>query len=158
MDIWILVIGLLVLSIIFYLFSLMASGSQNNTKLEEQVKEQEAEIRELRAKITELEPQVRYTSQPMTSNIDTTTVETANAQVEIDEYVKLTPEQDAPQSNDNNVEPEFSKDAWLSISDRDREEIIRYYSQGYTLNEIAREVEEDPRAIHQVIEDYIENR
>lgn len=154
MDIWILVIALLVLSIIFYLFSLMASGSKTDAKLEEMVKEQEAEIRELRAKITELEPQVRFSSQPVTSSVETTTVDTPNAQVETDEYVKISP------LNDEEIEvvQEFNKDAWLSISDRDREEIIRYYSQGYTLNEIAREVEEDPRAIHQVIEDYIENR
>ena len=44
------------------------------------------------------------------------------------------------------------------VSDRNREDIIRYYSQGYTLKEIAKEIPEEIVTIQYVIDEYIENR
>ncbi|MDO4432855.1 MAG: hypothetical protein Q4B80_06000 [Aerococcaceae bacterium] len=53
------------------------------------------------------------------------------------------------------VDEAFSLD---SVSDLTKEEVIRLYSQGYTMSEISTEMALSTQAIQLIIDDYIENR
>lgn len=137
MDIWILVIALLVIAIILFVMSMY---SKDSGSVEEQLSEfsvqQSQELYSVKSRISELERSKRQVDPvvPASGNYQTMPVE---EQVAYPEDVEANSE---------------------SISDMTREEVIRLYSQGYTMHEIAHEVKLNADVVQHVIDEYIENR
>lgn len=133
MDIWILVIALLVIAIILFVISMYSKDSNN---VEEQLSEfsvqQSQELYSIKSRISELERTQRQVV--ANNNVDYSS--------EAEELSTA-------------IEEEFLPE---SISDMTREDVIRLYSQGYTMHEIAHEVKVSPQVVQHVIDDYIENR
>ncbi|MCR8968732.1 hypothetical protein [Facklamia sp. 7083-14-GEN3] len=155
MDIWILVLALLVLSIILLLMSLFTKDSNSNASLNKKVEEQAEKITELQHMINQLkvdnipaESVKEDFMQPVTAQ------EVYFAPKENSDVIKETLEQEDLQATEEVVQPRVNYD----VNDRNREDIIRYYSQGYTLKEIEDEVDEELVTIQYVIDEYIENR
>lgn len=147
MDIWILVIALLVIAIIFFVSSLFAK-QPGQDDLKEQVDSQGEQIRNLQRQVNELEEDL-FETQPVES-VTAEEVYYANATTQ--------PESQAFEAE---VEPDVvtvEEAINYQIPDQTREEIIRLYSQGYTLNEIAEEVDEELVTVQYFIDEYIENR
>lgn len=134
MEIWILVCILLALAIVFFVISIYAKDDSIQAHLDEFSIQQAHEIAALKARIAELET-VHLETQVVPSNVSMDsgvyTAETAAEGVSI------------------SVE---------EISDMTREEVIRLYSQGYTMSEIAHHVALRPETIQTIVDDYIENR
>ncbi|MGO4927640.1 hypothetical protein ACTQ45_03665 [Fundicoccus sp. Sow4_D5] len=134
MDIWILVIALLVIAIILFVISMSGKDSSNvEEQLSEYTVQQSQELYTIKSRLSELEREQRQPSLSPTDDYDHTT-EDATDFAEGDETY-----------------PE-------AVSDMTREEVIRLYSQGYTMHEIAHEVKLNPQVVQHVIDDYIENR
>lgn len=133
MDIWILVIALLVIAIILFVISMYSKDSNN---VEEQLSEfsvqQSQELYSIKSRISELERTQRQVV--ANNNVDYSS--------EAEELSTAIEEEILPES----------------ISDMTREDVIRLYSQGYTMHEIAHEVNVSPQVVQHVIDDYIENR
>lgn len=133
MEIWILVGILLVLAIVFFVMSIYAKDDSIQAHLDEFSIQQAHEIAALKARIVELET-VHLDAQSLTKDTVSTT------RYSTDEYVE-----------DSSISVE-------EISDMTREEVIRLYSQGYTMSEIAHHVALRPETIQVIVDDYIENR
>lgn len=133
MEIWILVCILLVLAIIFFVMSIYAKDDSIQAHLDEFSIQQAHEIAALKARISELE--------------------TMHLEGQVAPNAVLT--------STNYATEEYVEDASISveeISDMTREEVIRLYSQGYTMSEIAHHVALRPETIQTIVDDYIENR
>lgn len=134
MDIWILVIALLVIAIILFVMSMY---SKDSGSVEEQLSEftvqQSQELYSIKSRISEIERGQRHVST-----------------VSSDDF--------HPASDERNVTTDEIESYSESISDMVREEVIRLYSQGYTMHEIAHEVKLNADVVQHVIDDYIENR
>lgn len=147
MDIWILVIALLVIAIIFLIMSAFAKEEDYQGELNEVKKHSDAELNQVKRRLEELEEVV-------IGPVEAPAVDTVSA-----ENVYYAEDEEPRQADSEMVVTEMTKTDWSQqVSERTREDIIRYYSQGYTLNEIAREVDLNMDAIQFVIDDYIENR
>lgn len=134
MDIWILVIALLVIAIILFVISMYSKDSSNvEEQLSEYTVQQSQELYTIKSRLSELERDQRQANSNPNDDFDSTTEETL----------------DSAQSEE--IYPE-------AVSDMTREEVIRLYSQGYTMHEIAHEVKLNPQVVQHVIDDYIENR
>lgn len=134
MDIWILVIALLVIAIILFVISMSSKDSSNvEEQLSEYTVQQSQELYSIKSRLSELEREQRQPKSSIANNNDRTTEDTTDFS-EVEE-----------------VYPE-------AVSDMTREEVIRLYSQGYTMHEIAHEVKLNPQVVQHVIDDYIENR
>lgn len=134
MDIWILVIALLVIAIILFVISMSSKDSSNvEEQLSEYTVQQSQELYTIKSRLSELEREKR---QPALNSSD------AYDQANDDE-------------SDFNDGEEIYPEA---VSDMTREEVIRLYSQGYTMHEIAHEVKLNTHVVQNVIDDYIENR
>ncbi|MBG9980070.1 hypothetical protein HZY91_03070 [Facklamia sp. DSM 111018] len=154
MDIWILVIVLLVIAIIFFIASAFAKDG-NNTELEKVINEQGEQIDHLQRQLRNLEADVFGGEMPVDKVEPLTAEEVYYPSEEKEPVVEPATSVDLDSEDIDIEEPEVIN---YQVSDRTREDIIRFYSQGYTLNEIAREVEEDQTTIQYIIEEYIENR
>lgn len=135
MDIWILVIALLVIAIILFVMSMYSKDSGNvEEQLNEFTVQQSQELYSIKSRISEIERSQRH-------------VRTDSA----DDYHR-------PAVDEQSVHPDEIASYSESISDMVREEVIRLYSQGYTMHEIAHEVKLNADVVQHVIDDYIENR
>lgn len=129
MDIWILVVALLAISILLFVLSVFAKDDQSvEEKLSEFSTQQSQEFLNLKTRLAELEKEQRDAR-----------------------YVEPTVMEESVED----VEPEYSVE---TLSDLTKEEVIRLYSQGYTMTEIATEMALTIPVIQQIIDDYIENR
>lgn len=134
MDIWILVIALLVIAIILFVISMSSKDSSNvEEQLSEYTVQQSQELYTIKSRLSELEREQREPQSSIANNTDRMTEDTSDF------------------SEGEEVYPE-------AVSDMTREEVIRLYSQGYTMHEIAHEVKLNPQVVQHVIDDYIENR
>lgn len=134
MDIWILVIALLVIAIILFVISMSSKDSSNvEEQLSEYTVQQSQELYTIKSRLSELEREQRQLVLSSTDAYDGTNDD----------------------ATDLIVEEEYFPEA---VSDMTREEVIRLYSQGYTMHEIAHEVKLNPQLVQHVIDDYIENR
>lgn len=131
MDIWILVVILLVISIVLFIMSLsMKDNSNFEGKLDEYTEQHSQELYQLKTRIAELESGRRSgNGQSMGSRTTNVALEEVNVVEDMG-----------------------------SISDLTKEEVIRLYSQGYTMAEISHSVSLTPATIQQIVDDYIENR
>ncbi len=134
MDIWILVIALLVIAIILFVISMYSKDSSNvEEQLSEYSVQQSQELYTIKSRLSELERDQRQSTSNPNDDFDSTTEETLDS------------------ATGEEIYPE-------AVSDMTREEVIRLYSQGYTMHEIAHEVKLNPQVVQHVIDDYIENR
>ena len=151
MDIWILVIVLLVIAIIFFVSSLFAKQPAYD-HLSEQVDSQAEQLRHLQKQVNELEEDL-FESQPVEHVTAEEVYYGKQSQDQEDEAVQADL-QPVPDLEPLPVEESIN----YEITDMKREEIIRLYSQGYTLKEISQEVDEELVTVQYFIDEYIENR
>lgn len=133
MDIWILVVALLAIALILLIASFYA---KDDTKFEETIEELRIQHSEdllaLKNRVAEIE----------------TTLEDPSSYVFENNYQGEFPEA---------VEAEETIELG-EISDLTKEEVIRLYSQGYTMQEIATDVALNVKTVQLIVDDYIENR
>lgn len=151
MDIWILVIVLLVIAIIFFVSSLFAKQPAYD-HLSEQVDSQAEQLRHLQKQVNELEEDL-FESQPV-EQLSAEEVYYGNQSQAQEEEAVQADLQPVPDLEPLPVEESIN----YEITDMKREEIIRLYSQGYTLKEISQEVDEELVTVQYFIDEYIENR
>ena len=151
MDIWILVIVLLVIAIIFFVSSLFAKQPAYD-HLSEQVDSQAEQLRHLQKQVNELEEDL-FESQPVEHVTAEEVYYGKQSQDQEDEAIQADV-QPVPDLEPLPVEESIN----YEITDMKREEIIRLYSQGYTLKEISQEVDEELVTVQYFIDEYIENR
>lgn len=152
MDIWILVLVLLVIAILLFLASFFGKNPASNEVLRKKVDEQAETIRNLQQRLNSLDQgQTSFIqSQPELEDESSEPIAQVTAQ-----EVYYGEKEAVAETEETMVEiPRVNYD----VSDRNREDIIRYYSQGYTLKEIAKEIPEEIVTIQYVIDEYIENR
>lgn len=147
MDIWILVIALLVIAIIFLVMSAFTKEGDVDEKIEKAKTHSKEELSEIKIRLADLEAAVIGATE-----------EAAVAAVSAENVYYGDNGADFESESENLVVELEKTDLNPQVNERTREDIIRYYSQGYTLNEIAREVDLSMDAIQFVIDDYIENR
>ncbi|EHR36647.1 terminase gpP N-terminus-related DNA-binding protein [Facklamia languida] len=157
MDIWILVIVLLVIAIIFFVSSLFAKQPAYD-HLSEQVDSQAEQLRHLQKQVNELEEDL-FESQPLEHVTAEEVYYSKQSQDQEDEAIQadVQPEPDLKPLSDLKPLP-VEESINYEITDMKREEIIRLYSQGYTLKEISQEVDEELVTVQYFIDEYIENR
>lgn len=157
MDIWILVIVLLVIAIIFFVSSLFAKQPAYD-HLSEQVDSQAEQLRHLQKQVNELEEDL-FESQPLEQLSAEEVYYGIQSQAQEDEAVQadMQPVPDLKPLSDLKPLP-VEESINYEITDMKREEIIRLYSQGYTLKEISQEVDEELVTVQYFIDEYIENR
>lgn len=157
MDIWILVIVLLVIAIIFFVSSLFAKQPAYD-HLSEQVDSQAEQLRHLQKQLNELEEDL-FESQPVEHVTAEEVYYGKQSQDQEDEAIQadVQPVPDLKPLSDLKPLP-VEESINYEITDMKREEIIRLYSQGYTLKEISQEVDEELVTVQYFIDEYIENR
>lgn len=135
MEIWILVIVLLVVGIILLLASLFTSrDSQEDDSYNEYMVQQSEELYQIKSRLSTLEQ----------DGYDNNNYYQDNQSVQVNESAEA-------------VEIDDSKDV-DDVTDNEHEEIIRLYSQGYTMHEISQTVQLKVATVQDVIDNYIENR
>ncbi|MGX7108250.1 hypothetical protein [Facklamia miroungae] len=155
MDIWILVLALLVLAIIILLMSLFAKDPTSNASLSKKVEEQGEKIRELQQDINQLNVDPVHKGKIEEDYMEPVTAEDVYFAPENKQETDAEIHETIPEPvNEELAQARINYD----VNDRNREDIIRYYSQGYTLKEIENEVDEELVTIQYVIDEYIENR
>lgn len=132
MDIWILVVALLAIAIILFIAAIYARDSYDfEDQIEELQVSQSQELFNIKTRISEIEKEL----------VNPTSIQFNN-----DDYVQATDE-------------EVIEEIELSqISDLTKEEVIRLYSQGFTMQEIANDVALHINTVQMIVDDYIENR
>ncbi|MBK0347401.1 hypothetical protein JDW15_01960 [Aerococcaceae bacterium zg-ZJ1578] len=131
MDIWILVIAFLAIAIVLLIASFYASDDNEVLEQLENLQTQHSqELFAIKTRISEIEQEL---SEPMMLNFggqDSEPVEEVPLEIiELNE-----------------------------ISDLTKEEVIRLYSQGFTMKEIANDVTLNVKTVQLIVDDYIENR
>ena len=135
MQLWILVCILLVVAIVLFALSIYVKDDNVQDQLDEFTAQQSQEFYAMKTRLAELEKAAREQ--------EAVAVE-APAQVG-NHYVE--------------AEAEPALELGLDdVSDLTREEVIRLYSQGYTMNEISHHVALSQEIIQTIVDDYIENR
>ena len=135
MQLWILVCILLVVAIVLFALSIYVKDDNVQDQLDEFTAQQSQEFYAMKTRLAEL-------------------VKAAREQ----EAVKVeVPEQTGNHYVEAEAEPalEVNLD---DVSDLTREEVIRLYSQGYTMHEISHHVALSQEIIQSIVDDYIENR
>ena len=132
MQLWILVCILLVVAIVLFALSIYVKVQD---QLDEFMAQQSQEFYAMKTRLAELEKAAR---------------EQEAVKVEV-------PEQTGNHYVEAEAEPalEVNLD---DVSDLTREEVIRLYSQGYTMHEISHHVALSQEIIQSIVDDYIENR
>lgn len=133
MDIWILVLALLVIAIVLLIASFYA---KEDTKLEENIEELRIQQSEALLDINNRLNEVEHTLQDPASYL-----------------LSSEPSDNYPEAQEVLEEIELAE-----ISDLSKEEVIRLYSQGFTMQEIARDVALNVNTVQLIVDDYIENR
>ncbi|WP_315271908.1 hypothetical protein [uncultured Abiotrophia sp.] len=135
MQLWILVCILLVVAIVLFALSIYVKDDNVQDQLDEFTAQQSQEFYAMKTRLAELEKAARE-----------------------QEVVKVeVPEQTGNHYVEAEAEPalEVNLD---DVSDLTREEVIRLYSQGYTMHEISHHVALSQEIIQSIVDDYIENR
>ena len=135
MQLWILVCILLVVAIVLCALSIYVKDDNVQDQLDEFTAQQSQEFYAMTTRLAELEKAARE-----------------------QEVVKVEmPEQTGNHYVEAEAEPalEVNLD---DVSDLTREEVIRLYSQGYTMHEISHHVALSQEIIQSIVDDYIENR
>lgn len=135
MQLWILVCILLVVAIVLFALSIYVKDDNVQDQLDEFTAQQSQEFYAMKTRLAELEKATRE-----------------------QEVVKVeVPEQTGNHYVEAEAEPalEVNLD---DVSDLTREEVIRLYSQGYTMHEISHHVALSQEIIQSIVDDYIENR
>lgn len=135
MQLWILVCILLVAAIVLFALSIYVKDDNVKDQLDEFTAQQSQEFYAMKTRLAELEKAAREQ--------EVVTVEAAPAGNHYVDEPAATPEL------------EVSLD---DVSDLTREEVIRLYSQGYTMHEISHHVALSQEIIQTIVDDYIENR
>lgn len=158
MDIWILVLVLLVIAIILLLLSVLVKDTSHPSHIKQQIDEQAEKIRNLQQQLHFLDKEGHEEEQKIES-IQAVTAEEVYYPERDNEPISepIMQTEELVDSADAKVEANYPRINY-EISDRHREDIVRLYSQGYTLKEIQDEVEEEAVTIQYVIDEYIENR
>ena len=135
MQLWILVCILLVVAIVLFALSIYVKDDNVQDQLDEFTAQQSQEFYAMKTRLAELEKAAR---------------EQEAVKVEV-------PEQTGNHYVEAEAEPalEVNLD---DVSDLTREEVIRLYSQGYTMHEISHHVALSQEIIQSIVVDYIENR
>ena len=135
MQLWILVCILLVVAIVLFALSIYVKDDNVQDQLDEFTAQQSQEFYAMKTRLAELEKAAR---------------EQEAVKVEV-------PEQTGNYYVEAEAEPalEVNLD---DVSDLTREEVIRLYSQGYTMHEISHHVALSQEIIQSIVDDYIENR
>ena len=135
MQLWILVCILLVVAIVLFALSIYVKDDNVQDQLDEFTAQQSQEFYAMKTRLAELEKAAR---------------EQEAVKVEV-------PEQTGNHYVEAEAEPalEVTLD---DVSDLTREEVIRLYSQGYTMHEISHHVALSQEIIQSIVDDYIENR
>ena len=135
MQLWILVCILLVVAIVLFALSIYVKDDNVQDQLDEFTAQQSQEFYAMKTRLVELEKAAR---------------EQEAVKVEV-------PEQTGNHYVEAEAEPalEVNLD---DVSDLTREEVIRLYSQGYTMHEISHHVALSQEIIQSIVDDYIENR
>ena len=135
MQLWILVCILLVVAIVLFALSIYVKDDNVQDQLVEFTAQQSQEFYAMKTRLAELEKAAR---------------EQEAVKVEV-------PEQTGNHYVEAEAEPalEVNLD---DVSDLTREEVIRLYSQGYTMHEISHHVALSQEIIQSIVDDYIENR
>lgn len=133
MQLWILVCILLVVAIVLFALSIYVKDDNVQDQLDEFTAQQSQEFYAMKTRLAELEKAAR---------------EQEAVKVEVPE-----------QTGNHYVEAEAALEVNLDdVSDLTREEVIRLYSQGYTMHEISHHVALSQEIIQSIVDDYIENR
>ncbi|UUX34582.1 hypothetical protein [Fundicoccus culcitae] len=142
MDIWILVIVLLVIAVILLVLSLYNNDSKDIEKqLNEFTTQQSQEMYSIKSRLSELEKGYRFNDSDLVDPVE------GNEVINYSEDTVVVTENTATEET-----------TLAEVSNETREEVIRLYSQGYTMHEIGHEVALNTRVIQDIIDDYIENR
>ena len=131
MPIWVLVCLLLIISIALFALSVYAKDDNVQAQIDAISAQQSQEFYTMKTRLAELEKAARE-----------------------EKVVK-------PVSEGNHyVEPVVDEEEvdLSTISEMTRDEVIRLYSQGYTMNEISHHVALSNEIIQTIVDDYIENR
>lgn len=135
MEIWILVIVLLVVGIILLLASLFTSrDKQEDDSYNEYMVQQSEELYQIKSRLSALEQ----------GGYDNHNYYQDNQSVQVNETATSVEMNDSDEVNE--------------VTDNEHEEIIRLYSQGYTMHEISQTVQLNVATVQDVIDNYIENR
>lgn len=128
MEIWLLVAGLLIIAIALLVASFYVKEETNSDVQEELQIRQSEEILLIKERLAEVESLINQSLASFNDGLE---------QVE---------------------EPLVEEVELSEISDLTKEEVIRLYSQGYTMQEIANDVALNIKTVQLIIDDYIENR
>lgn len=161
MDIWILVLAFLVIAIILLFASLFAKDSQDYQEMDDSFNEHQQKLSDLQGQIKQIERDI-YEEVGLEDNENLPNVSSLTAdQVYHNSTNTADPDITVKVADQSGVSTEVVDErptVNMNITERTREEIIRFYSQGYTVNEIAKEVNEQAETVQYFIDEYIENR
>lgn len=146
MEIWILIIVLLAIAIILLIASFFTQDTNDiDRELSEFTVQQSEEMYQLKQRIAHLEQHQGII--PPSFTLDTEPDELIVGQ---EEAVLVTDDY----GNEELIEHITIDD----IDDNTYEEIIRLYSQGYTMSEISQQIDLSTQLVQSVIDNYIENK
>ncbi|HJF17517.1 MAG TPA: helix-turn-helix domain-containing protein [Globicatella sulfidifaciens] len=139
MDIWILVIALLAIAIVLLIASIYAKDDQKiENQLEEFQIQQSRELYNIKTRVAEIEQELKDPAPLVYSNDQNYPNETVVDEEQLVEEVDMVDT--------------------TEVSELTKEEVIRLYSQGFTMQEIAADVALNVKTVQTIVDDYIENR
>ncbi|MGX7099213.1 hypothetical protein HMPREF2811_02325 [Globicatella sp. HMSC072A10] len=139
MDIWILVIALLAIAIVLLIASIYAKDDQNiENQLEEFQIQQSRELYNIKTRVAEIEQELKEPAPLVYDSDQNYPNETVTDEEQLVEEVEVVDT--------------------TEISELTKEEVIRLYSQGFTMQEIATDVALNVKTVQTIVDDYIENR
>ncbi len=139
MDIWILVIALLAIAIVLLIASIYAKDDQNiENQLEEFQIQQSRELYNIKTRVAEIEQELKEPAPLVYGSDQNYPNETVTDEEQLVEEVEVVDT--------------------TEISELTKEEVIRLYSQGFTMQEIAADVALNVKTVQTIVDDYIENR
>lgn len=139
MDIWILVIALLAIAIVLLIASIYAKDDQNiENQLEEFQIQQSRELYNIKTRVAEIEQELKEPAPLVYGSDQNYPNETVTDEEQLVEEVEVVDT--------------------TEISELTKEEVIRLYSQGFTMQEIATDVALNVKTVQTIVDDYIENR
>lgn len=139
MDIWILVIALLAIAIVLLIASIYAKDDQNiENQLEEFQIQQSRELYNIKTRVAEIEQELKEPAPLVYGNDQNYPNETVVDEEQLVEEVDMVDT--------------------TEVSELTKEEVIRLYSQGFTMQEIAADVALNVKTVQTIVDDYIENR
>ncbi|NLJ17353.1 MULTISPECIES: helix-turn-helix domain-containing protein [Globicatella] len=139
MDIWILVIALLAIAIVLLIASIYAKDDQKiENQLEEFQIQQSRELYNIKTRVAEIEQELKEPAPLVYGNDQNYPNETVVDEEQLVEEVDMVDT--------------------TEVSELTKEEVIRLYSQGFTMQEIAADVALNVKTVQTIVDDYIENR